>query len=69
MPVIESSPLLTDDEVAKRLCVSVQTLSNWRCTGRNDLPFIRVGRCVRYSAEAVEKWLRDRTEGGEQQDV
>jgi len=52
-------------EVAERLRVSVGTLAVWRCTKRYSLPFIKCGRSVRYSADAVEEFLRSRTTGQE----
>lgn len=34
--------------VAEALGVSTQTLANWRCTRRNPLPYVKIGRMVRY---------------------
>jgi excisionase family DNA binding protein len=57
--------LLTPDQTARRLNVSTVTLANWRTTGRYGLPFIRVGRRVRYRASDVEAWLERRTVASE----
>lgn len=40
--------LLTPQHVADRLGVSTTTLSTWRCTKRYPLPYVKVGRLVRY---------------------
>lgn len=40
--------LLTPQDVATRLGVSTTTLSTWRCTKRYPLPYVKVGRLVRY---------------------
>ncbi len=40
--------LLTPQDVADRLGVSTTTLSTWRCTKRYPLPYVKVGRLVRY---------------------
>lgn len=53
--------LMTAVETAELLGVEVQTLSNWRSSGRHKLPFTRVGSAIRYRRQAVEKWLEDRT--------
>lgn len=41
--------MLRDTEAAALLGVKTKTLANWRCQGREDLPFYRVGgRAIRY---------------------
>lgn len=57
--------LLTPDEVAEILGVSKQTLASWRCARRTTLCYLRVGRLIRYSPEAVEQFLRENTVGAE----
>ena len=49
--------LLPADEVAQRLNISEQTLSNWRATGRyaDQLPHVKIGGAVRYRADVVER--------------
>jgi predicted site-specific integrase-resolvase len=48
-------PLDPPRVVARGLGVSTQTLANWRCTGRVDLPFVKINRMVRYRRS---KWRR-----------
>ncbi|MBM3269104.1 MAG: helix-turn-helix domain-containing protein, partial [Candidatus Sericytochromatia bacterium] len=45
--------LLTPAEVAERLRVSATTLSIWRCTGRQKLPYVKRGRSVLYRESDV----------------
>ena len=52
-----SSDLLTPEDVAEMLGVSTQTLASWRTTNRYGLPFIRIGRLVRYRTADVEDFL------------
>ena len=59
-----SVTLLTPGDVADRLGIGVDTLSAWRCLKRYDLPWIRVGRLIRYRPEDVEAFLASRTVGG-----
>jgi hypothetical protein len=39
---------LNEKEAAEFLDVSPGTLSVWRCVGRYDIPFYRIGRNIRY---------------------
>lgn len=48
--------LLTPDEAAAWLQVSVSTLANWRYL-RTGPPYVRQGRVVRYSADALAAWF------------
>jgi len=52
--------LLSQLEVAAWLQVSCRTLEAWRRRADAGPPFVRVGRCVRYNAEAVEAWIAAR---------
>jgi len=36
-------------------------LTVWRCTGRHNLPFVKVGRRVMYRREALDRWIDART--------
>ena len=52
--------LLNDEQAAAALSVKPGTLSVWRCTGRYNLPFVKVGRLVRYRAGDLAAWLDKR---------
>ena len=53
--------LLTTPEAAQLLQVTPGTLENWRVTGRYELPFVKVGRRVRYRESSLVEWLNRRT--------
>ena len=53
--------LLTEHEAATYLDVTPGTLSVWRSTGRYKIPFVKVGRNVRYKRNDLEAWLNQRT--------
>lgn len=55
------SKLLNPYEVSKLLGVSIDTLAVWRCTKRYPLPYVRVGRSIRYRLDDVEEFLNSRT--------
>lgn len=52
--------LFDEKAAAAKLNVSPGTLSVWRSTGRYSLPFIKVGRKVRYRVRDLESWLEQR---------
>lgn len=57
--------LLTPQDVAAKLKISLHTLASWRRqTNRYDLPWIEVGGSIRYRRADVEAWLDKRTLGG-----
>ncbi|TYC61341.1 DNA-binding protein [Zoogloea oleivorans] len=53
--------LLDEKAAAAVLDVSPGTLSVWRSTGRYTLPFLKVGRKVRYRRADLMAWLDSRT--------
>jgi len=53
----DSDRRLDTHAAAKFLGVSPATLEVWRCTGRYDLPFLKVGRLVRYRETDLARWL------------
>ncbi len=53
--------LLSEQEAAELLTVAPGTLSVWRSTGRYNLPFLKVGRKVRYCRADLLAWLKNRT--------
>ena len=53
--------LVDEQEAARILDTTPGTLSVWRSTGRYNLPFIKVGRNVRYRRADLEAWLEERT--------
>ena len=56
------SQLLTDRAVAERFNVSVRTVIDWRNAGK--LPFIRIGRSIRYRPESLRALVEKLEIGG-----
>jgi len=52
--------LLTPYETSERLHVTPETLAVWRCTGRYDLPFVKVGSKVFYEAADIDTFIESR---------
>lgn len=57
----KNTDLVDETEAAEILDLAPGTLSVWRSTGRYGIPFIKVGRKVRYSRTALNAWLESRT--------
>jgi excisionase family DNA binding protein len=55
--------LLPRPAAAAYIGVRPQTLAAWATLGRYDLPFVRVGRLVKYRRSHLDAWLASRTVG------
>ena len=55
--------LWDDRETAARLDIEPQTLAVWRSLRRYDLPFIKIGRAVKYDPDDVEAFIARRRVG------
>ena len=56
-----ANDLVTRAQAAEYLGVQIQTLAVWACSGRYDLPVVRIGRCVRYRLRDLENFIERRT--------
>lgn len=52
--------LLTTNEAAAFLHVSPGTLTVWRCVARYRLPYLKIGKNVRYSEQDLLDWMESR---------
>ena len=52
--------LLDQNQAALLLQVSPGTLSVWRSTGRYSIPFVKIGRNVRYYSSDLVAWIESR---------
>ncbi|HEK0908018.1 helix-turn-helix domain-containing protein [Pseudomonas soli] len=60
LTTVSPADLLTPEQAAQLLGLSVKTLATWRSTGRHSLPFIRCGARIRYQRTELVAWLADR---------
>lgn len=56
-------PTLDAKQAAEFLGVQEQTLAAWRCNRKYPLPYIKVGRKIRYRLSDLERFLASRTVG------
>ena len=54
-------PLESSDSAAEFLGVKPGTLAVWRCTGRYDLPFVKIGSRVFYKRSVLLGFIEKRT--------
>lgn len=55
---ITSSPLLLSrKEAARHLNVAAQTLSQWACSGKVALPYVKIGRKVAYRTVDIDAFI------------
>jgi predicted site-specific integrase-resolvase len=55
------NPLLSQRDAARLLGLSIRTLERWRVSGEVNLPYVKLGRSVRYTLEGVERCVASRT--------
>ena len=53
-----TSNLMSRVEAAKYLDLQPQTLAVWASTKRYNLPYIKVGRSVKYSKTALDQFIQ-----------
>ena len=61
MMIATSPTMLTRNEAATYLSVKPQTLACWTHHGRYALPYVKVGRSVRYRLADLDAFLEART--------
>lgn len=52
-----NSHLLTTEEAAKYLGLKMNTLERWRCQYPDRLPFVKIGRTVKYRLEDLQNYI------------
>jgi excisionase family DNA binding protein len=58
---LKNIELFDSDQAANYIGVTPGTLEVWRCTKRYHIPFIKVGRLVRYRKSELDTFLERRT--------
>jgi excisionase family DNA binding protein len=60
-PQRSRNTLLTPTQVAEQLGVTIGTLAVWRSTGTCQIPYLKIGRCVRYKSSDIDAFLSEQT--------
>lgn len=57
-----SDDKLVDQNTAGQLLgIQPKTLQKWRSTGENNIPFVKIGRHVRYRTTELRKYIESHT--------
>jgi excisionase family DNA binding protein len=59
--LLNSGDLITPSELAKGLKVSRAAVSQW-CK-RGELPFIQLGKSIRFEPDSIREWLQAKRRG------
>jgi excisionase family DNA binding protein len=65
IPTLSDDRIITPEEAARLLCTPVASLAKWRSTGEHNIPFLKVGRSVRYRTADLRGWIERHTQGGQ----
>lgn len=65
-PTQQADPLLTNDEAAAVLNVAPATLEVWRSTRRKVIPYVKLGKAVRYRLSVLHAEIEKSTVHAEQ---
>ena len=64
METTVKTKLLSDPEATELLGLKAGTLAVWRAERRYPLPFVKIGRAVRFRVEDLDAFIASRTVGG-----
>jgi len=62
-PTPGDARLLSERETAHRLGMRPNTLAHWRISGLQPLPYVKIGRSIRYRIADVEAFIEARRTG------
>ena len=60
----QNPEILTTKQAADYLCLTEATLTTWRCTKAVRVPFIKLGRSVRYRKVDLDAFIKSNVVGG-----
>jgi hypothetical protein len=63
IPADDDDVLLDTEAAAAFLGLAPATLDIWRCTGRYNLAFVRIGRSIKYTKRHLKQFIARRTVG------
>ncbi len=56
--------LATPEEASALIKINAGTLQKWRSTGENNIPFVKIGRSVRYRVTDLKAYVERHVVGG-----
>jgi hypothetical protein len=58
--------IVNTQEAAQLIRTPEKSLIKWRSTGEHNIPFIKIGRNVRYRTADLRRWIEAHIKGGVQ---
>lgn len=59
---VENKLLLSPQETAEKLAISIRKL--WSMKSSGDIPYLRIGRSVRFALSDLHEWIEQQKQGG-----
>jgi hypothetical protein len=56
--------IVNTQEAAQLIRTPEKSLIKWRSTGEHNIPFIKIGRNVRYRTKDLRDWIESHVQGG-----
>lgn len=60
---IAPSGLMTPRDAAVYIGVKINTLAVWRMTNKYELPFVKLGKVIRYRKSDLDEWINKNISG------
>jgi hypothetical protein len=61
---LDDNIIVDTSEAATLICTPEKSLIKWRSTGEHNIPFIKIGRNVRYRTKDLRNWIEAHVQGG-----
>ncbi len=61
---LDDNIIVDTSEASILICTPEKSLIKWRSTGEHNIPFIKIGRNVRYRTKDLREWIEARVQGG-----
>jgi len=61
---LDDNLIVDTSEASILICTPEKSLIKWRSTGEHNIPFIKIGRNVRYRTKDLRNWIEAHIQGG-----
>jgi excisionase family DNA binding protein len=61
---LDDNVIVDTDQAAELIATPAKTLIKWRSTGEHNIPYIKIGRNVRYRTADLRAWIEKHLIGG-----
>jgi len=62
---LDDNLIINTCEAARLICTPEKSLIKWRSTGEHNIPFLKIGRNVRYRTQDLRRWVESHVQGGD----